>query len=121
MESPLCREAINRRMPVFAICRGMQVLSCVLGGNLYQDLSEQFGAALQHPRYDMPGDPVHTVDLKADTLLFSIVGVSSLNVNSRHHQGIKNAGTGLKVCASAPDGLVEGVELPGYPFVLGVQ
>lgn len=121
MEFPLCRAALNRRMPVFAICRGMQVLSCVLGGNLYQDLSEQFGTALLHPRYDMPEDPVHTVEVKPGTLLFSIVGVPSLNVNSRHHQGVRKTGAGLNVCACAPDGLVEGVELPGYPFVLGVQ
>lgn len=121
MEFPLCRAALNRRMPVFAICRGMQVLSCVLGGNLYQDLSEQFGTALLHPRYDMPEDPVHTVEVKPGTLLFSIVGLPSLNVNSRHHQGVRKTGAGLNVCACAPDGLVEGVELPGYPFVLGVQ
>ena len=97
MEFPLCREALNRRMPVFAICRGMQVLSCVLGGKLYQDLSEQFGTALRHPRYEVPGDPVHKVDV------------------------VSEPGNGLIVSAVAPDGLTEGIELPGYPFVLGVQ
>lgn len=121
MEFPLCREALNRRMPVFAICRGMQVLSCVLGGKLYQDLSEQFGTALRHPRYEVPGDPVHKVDVYPGTLLSSIVDVSSLDVNSRHHQGVSEPGNGLIISAVAPDGLTEGIELPGYPFVLGVQ
>ncbi len=121
MEFPLCREALNRRMPVFAICRGMQVLSCVLGGDMYQDVAEQFGTGLRHPRYDVPADPVHTVDIHPDTLLSSIVGVSVLDVNSRHHQGVRNAGKGLIVSAAAPDGLTEGIELPGYPFALGVQ
>ena len=121
MEFPLCREALSRRIPVFAICRGMQILSCVLGGTLYQDLSEQFGTALRHPRYDVPDDPVHSVTVQPGSLLSSIVGHSPLEVNSRHHQGIREPGRGLTVSATAPDGLIEGIELPGHPFVLGVQ
>lgn len=121
MEYPLCREALSRRMPILAICRGIQLLSCVLGGTLYQDLDEQFGKTLKHPQYDRPGDPVHEVDVKPDTLLSSIVGAGSLGVNSRHHQGIRDLGEGLRVNALSPDGLIEGVELPASPFVLGVQ
>ena len=121
MEIPLCREALTRRMPILAICRGMQILSCVLGGNLYQDLASQFGTQLNHPRYDAAGDPVHDVEIKSDTLLSSIVGAGTLHVNSRHHQGIKMLGKGLRVNAKAPDGLIEGVELLDHPFVLGVQ
>lgn len=121
MEIPLCREALTRRMPILAICRGMQILSCVLGGNLYQDLASQFGTQLNHPRYDAAGDPVHDVEIKPNTLLSSIVGAGMLHVNSRHHQGIKMLGKGLRVNAKAPDGLIEGVELLDHPFVLGVQ
>lgn len=121
MEFPLCREALARRIPLLAICRGMQVLCCALGGSLYQDLAEQFGTELLHPRSDVPGDPVHPVDVRPGTLLSSIVGAGSLPVNSRHHQGIKVSGKGLRVCAVAPDGLIEGVELPDHPFALGVQ
>ena len=121
MELPLCREALTRRIPILAICRGMQVLSGVLGGNLYQDLASQFGTALNHPRYDTPGDPVHEVEVKPDTLLSSIVGAGTLRVNSRHHQGVKTLGKNLRINATAPDGLVEGIELPDHPFVLGVE
>ncbi len=121
MEIPLCLEALTRRMPVLAICRGLQILSCVLGGNLYQDLASQFGTQLNHPRYDVPGDPVHEVEVKPDTLLSSIVGPGPLPVNSRHHQGIKVLGKSLRVNAIAPDGLIEGIELPDHPFVLGIQ
>ena len=121
MEFPLCREALNRRMPILAICRGMQVLSCVLGGNLYQDIAEQFGTEMRHPRYDIPRDPVHKVEVLPDTLLASITGAGSLDVNSRHHQGINTPGKGLRINATAPDGLIEGVELPDYAFVLGIQ
>ncbi len=121
MEFPLCREALTRRMPILAICRGMQILSCVLGGNLYQDLASQFGMQLRHPRYDIAGDPVHEVEVKPDTLLSSIVGSGPLRVNSRHHQGIKVLGKNLRISATAPDSLIESIELPDHPFVLGVQ
>ena len=121
MEFPLCREALNRRMPIFAICRGMQLLSCVLGGNLYQDLQEQFGTDLQHTRQDTPRDPVHEVRIHSGTLLSAIIGTFPLRVNSRHHQGIKEPGKGLLINAEAPDGLIEGIEMPDLPFVLGVQ
>ncbi len=121
MEFPLCREALNRGMPVFAICRGMQLLSCVLGGNLYQDLAEEFGTVLQHARHDTPGDPVHEVRVHSGTLLSGIIGISPLPVNSRHHQGIREPGKGLRINAAAPDGLIEGIEMPDRPFVLGVQ
>ena len=121
MEYPACLEALRRRMPVLAICRGLQVLSCVLGGTLYQDLAEQFGSALAHPQYDTPRDPVHQVDVRAGTLLSSVVGEGALPVNSRHHQGIRELGKGLRISAVSPDGLIEGIEMPDLPFVLGVQ
>ncbi len=121
MEFPLCREALRRRMPVLAICRGMQLLSCVLGGTLFQDLAEQFGSKLCHPRNDVPRDPVHEVTICPGSLLYSVIGSDLLEVNSRHHQGIKVPGEGLRISAVAPDGLAEGIELPDFPFVLGVQ
>ncbi len=121
MEFPLCLEALKRRLPILAICRGHQLLSCALGGTLYQDLEKQYGNQLIHPRHDTPADPVHDVSVVPDTLLSAIVGTAPLGVNSRHHQGIKTLGKGLVACATAPDGLIEGIELPGYPFVLGVQ
>lgn len=121
MEFPLCREALARRMPVLAICRGVQVLSCVLGGTLYQDLAEQFGTSVRHPCYEIPAEPAHTVDVRPGTLLASVTGAGRLEVNSRHHQGIREPGKGLRISAVAPDGLAEGVELPDHPFVIGVQ
>ena len=121
MEYPLCRAALERRMPVLAICRGLQVLSCVLGGTLYQDLAEEFSTVLSHPRYEVPRDPVHDVLVRPDTLLSAIVGEGPLPVNSRHHQGIHELGAGLRISAESPDGLAEAIELPDAPFVLGVQ
>ena len=121
MEFPLCRMALDRDMPILAICRGHQVLSCVLGGNMYQDIETQFSAELKHPRSDMPRDKVHKVIVEEGSLLHRITGLTALEVNSRHHQAVRVPGKGMKVCGHATDGLIEAAELPGKKFVLGVQ
>ena len=121
MEFPLCRMALERNIPILAICRGMQVLSCVLGGTLWEDIAVQSESTLLHARYDAPDTAVHEVSVRPGTLLHSIVATDVLPVNSRHHQGIRRLGEGLEITATAPDGLAEAVELPGKRFVLGVQ
>lgn len=121
MEFALCRWALERDMPILAICRGHQVLSCVLGGDMYQDIEEQFGKEIKHPRYEAPRDQVHRVIVEEASLLHSITGLTRLEVNSRHHQAVRRPGKGLAVNARAGDGLIEGVEMPGKKFVLGVQ
>ena len=121
MELPICRMALADRKPILAICRGLQVLSCALGGTLYQDLGEQLHTELRHQRHDQPADPVHTAEVRPGTLLASVVGEGTLPVNSRHHQGIRVPGAGLLVNAVAPDGVIEGIEYPQNPFVLGLQ
>ena len=120
-EFPLCRMALEMDKPILAICRGHQVLSCVLGGTLYQDVAEQFSPELKHPQYDIPRDKAHGMTVEEGSLLHKITGLTEFTVNSRHHQAVKTPGKGLKVIAHAPDGLIEGVELPGKRFVLGVQ
>lgn len=119
MEFALCRRALEKDLPILAICRGHEVLNCVLGGTLYQDIAAQYKPDLKHPCYDTPRDQVHEVT--AEGLLADLTGLRTLRVNSRHHQGIKTLGRGLKANAYAPDGLIEGIELPGSRFVLGVQ
>ncbi len=121
MELPLCRMAVARDMPLLAICRGLQVLSCALGGTLYQDLAEEFSPVLRHPCYETPAEAVHEVHVTENSLLASITGSGSLGVNSRHHQGIRAPGQGLVISAKAPDGLAEAVEMPDRRFVLAVQ
>ena len=121
MEFALCRMAVDRDLPVLAICRGEEVLNCVLGGALYQDVAAQYSDALKHPCYDTPRDQVHAVETAPGTRLRDIVGMETIRVNSRHHQAVSRVGQGLIVSARAEDGLVEGVEMPGKRFVLGVQ
>lgn len=121
MEFYLCGRALALDLPILAICRGHEVLNCVLGGTLYQDIAEQYGRTLKHPCYDTPRDQVHEVRVKQDSRLYAITGLETLRVNSRHHQAVKALGAGLRVSANAPDGLIEGIELPEKKFVVSVQ
>lgn len=124
LEFGLLREAIDREVPTFCICRGIQVLNVVLGGTLYQDIADQFSPQVQHQQQRdgiAKEEPGHHVDVTPDSRLASAYGATRLNVNSFHHQGLKQLGEQLIAVATAPDGIVEGVELPGHPWLLGVQ
>ena len=124
LERALLASALKKRMPVLAICRGMQLLNVHFGGTLWQDvLKERPDQELNHDCHDQPGRNfiAHEVTITAGTGLRGIIGVPKVRVNSLHHQGINKLGNGLTVSAVAPDGLVEGVEVSNYSFVLGVQ
>lgn len=121
METRLIELALQADKPVFGICRGLQILNAVLGGTLYQDLKTQTGTELCHSM-DKPYDrTVHEVTILPDTPLAELYGPGPLAVNSRHHQGIKTLAPALRAQATAPDGLIESVYLPGYRFVQAVQ
>jgi len=121
MEFGLLRRALAMDTPVLAVCRGLQVLNCVLGGTLYQDIGAQRAGTLRHSRNDIPREAAHAAAVEKTGLLGRITGRDALMVNSRHHQGIKALGRGLRPCAAAPDGITEAAEMPGKRFVLGVQ
>jgi len=122
-ELEMARWALAERLPLLAICRGIQVLNVAAGGTLYQDVGTQIPGALTHPT--LAGRPkaiiAHTVDVEADSRLARIFGAGQLGVNSAHHQAAKSVGRGLIVTARAPDGVIEGLEDPSHPFCLGVQ
>ncbi len=121
LECLLFTQALERDMPVFGICRGLQFINVMMDGTLFQDLPSQHPSSLRHhmsPPYDRP---IHTVDVVADSPLAQVVGTGTLKVNSYHHQGIDKLGEGLQTMAVAPDGLVESVCMPFHRFVWGVQ
>ncbi len=120
-ELVLIRHALEKKMPILGICRGFEILNAALGGTLYQDIEQQYGSAVSHPRYDIPGGDAHTVQYLEGTLLKSIMGEEKGYVNSRHHQGVKEPAAGLKICAQAPDGLTEGLEAEDGRPILAVQ
>jgi putative glutamine amidotransferase len=114
-ELSLCRGAINRGMPILAICRGTQLLNVARGGTLIQDL----GDGTHH--VEIPGTfSTHEVRLEPGSLAARTAGVEQGEVRSHHHQALDVLGDGLVPSAwSEPDGLVEAVELPEHPFCVG--
>jgi putative glutamine amidotransferase len=119
-ELTLARWAISDRLPVLAICRGIQVLNVACEGTLWQDLKVEGATREEHDRE--PRDLlVHGLDVEPGTLLAQTLGETHVRVNSLHHQAIRNLGPSLRAVAHSPDGLVEGVELPDAEFVVGIQ
>lgn len=118
LERELVRQAKKKGMPILGICGGMQLMNVAAGGSLYQDIKGQIPKAMQHQR---GGKPAHLIEVKQGTLLFKILKGDRLRVNSAHHQGVKQVAPGYVVNAEADDGVIEGIEAVGYPFVLGVQ
>jgi putative glutamine amidotransferase len=128
-EIELVREARRRGLPVFAICRGIQVLNVAFGGTLVQDIPSQIDNALDHALTVPPHrafDYAHDVWLEDNSLLASLMqerlsGSDSCAVNSRHHQAVKTVAPGFRAVATAPDGIIEAIEDPHARFCLGVQ
>ncbi len=123
MEIALTRWAAEADKPTLGICRGIQVMNVALGGTLYRDIAAEFGQGIDH---DLGGTKSrdhagHTVALESGSRLAALIGDSAAAVNSMHHQAIRDLGKGLRPSATAPDGLVEGVEFQGARFIVGVQ
>jgi putative glutamine amidotransferase len=128
-EIGLVKAARERGVPIFAICRGVQVLNVACGGTLVQDIPSQVKGALAH---DLPVPPnqsyslAHEIWLEKDSLLSNLMrerlsDTDACEVNSRHHQAVKDLAPGFLVCATAPDGVIEAIEDPAKRFCLGVQ
>ncbi|MCP4581399.1 MAG: gamma-glutamyl-gamma-aminobutyrate hydrolase family protein [candidate division Zixibacteria bacterium] len=120
-EFTLLTNALKRKIPVFCICRGHQILNVVMGGSLCQDISLKGPGMLCHTKGGAANNVNHKLNLSEDSLLYKIIGRREINCNSGHHQVIDKPGKGLTVSAMAPDGIIEGLEINGYPFLLSVQ
>jgi putative glutamine amidotransferase len=119
-ESGLLGVALERDLPVLAICRGMQLLNVFLGGRLAQHLADR-SERLPHDR-DRPREEIaHDVGIAEGSALAAMLGSTRLGVNSHHHQGLDGAADGLEEIAWADDGVLEGVVSTDYSWVLGVQ
>ncbi|HSG18824.1 MAG TPA: gamma-glutamyl-gamma-aminobutyrate hydrolase family protein [Anaerolineae bacterium] len=119
----VARAVVERQKPLLAICRGIQVLNVALGGTLWHDISSQVPGAIDHDASD--GQPrnhlAHVIVAEPDSLLAKHMGKRESWVNSYHHQAIRELARDLEVTATAPDGIIEAVELAEHPFAIGVQ
>jgi putative glutamine amidotransferase len=128
-ELSLVKAARDRRIPIFAICRGIQVLNVACGGTLVQDIPSEIPGALPHALKVPPNEPytlAHEVWLEKGSLLSNLMrerlsDADDCEVNSRHHQAVKDVASGFTVSATAPDGIIEAIEDPAAEFCLGVQ
>ncbi len=113
-ELALMKRTLELDKPMFAICRGSQVLNVAMGGSLTQHIDN-------HAIIDRSEETVHDVSVCKDTLLHKILNKDVTDVNSLHHQCVGRVGDGLIVAAKSPEGIIEAIELPQKAFVLGVQ
>jgi len=128
-EFALVKLARERQMPLFAICRGIQVLNVACGGTLVQDIPSQVPGALSHRLPVPPHQAVelaHEIWIDKDSLLSRLMrerlgDTDACDVNSRHHQALRQIAPGFVASATAPDGVIEAIEDPKAPFCLGVQ
>ncbi len=120
MEVAIARQVIDLRIPTLAICRGAQVVNVLLGGTLHVHVPDVFGEQVQHRL--PPREPIlHHVEVETDSRLGRLLGVAEFEAASWHHQAIDKVGSGLRVVAHAPDGVIEAVELPDHPWLFAVQ
>ena len=117
-ELALIDAARRRRLPILAICRGIQILNVALGGTLYQDLNSERPGSVPHNESSN-----HDVRVEPGSLLERTLGARSASVNSRHHQAIRDLAPGLKAVAWADDGVIEAAEPADAtaPWIVAVQ
>jgi putative glutamine amidotransferase len=124
IEFNLIHWAVKEEKPFLGICRGAQVFNVAMGGTLYGDIaSDAPNPPLKHNWF--PGYPrdkiAHPISVSEDSRLANVLGSPLVEVNSLHHQAVKEAAPGLEVAAQAPDGIIEAIELRAHKFALGVQ
>lgn len=123
-ELPLTRWAVAEGKPILGVCRGAQMLNVALGGSLYQDIETQCGGPIDHEvsvKHECWERLDHGLKLAEDACLAEWLGATELEVNSLHHQALKDIAPQLRVVGRALDGIVEAVEGTGRGFVIGIQ
>lgn len=120
-ELALLAAATRRGMPMLCICRGLQLLNVSRGGTLVQDIPTQVPGDLEHRQTDAGRMATHDVRLEGGSRVAALLGADEIRVNSFHHQAVERLGSDLRAVGWAPDGVVEAIEDPRHPFLVGVQ
>lgn len=123
VELLLTKRALADKTPIFAICRGIQVLNVAAGGSLFQDIATQRPNAQKHDHYPdhEPSHLAHPIQIERGSRIAAICGQTRITVNSLHHQAIDRLGAGLSVVARSSDGIIEAIESNDDRWVVGVQ
>lgn len=121
MEGLVLKIAMQADKPILGICRGIQFINAALGGTLYQDLPTQHPSGIEHHQQPPYETPVHEVVLTHGAPLSNCLQTERIQVNSYHHQAVKELAPQLRAMAASPDGLVEAVYMPTQKFLWAVQ
>ena len=121
MDRALLGAVIEARKPLIGICLGCQEMNILLGGTIIQDIYDEIPSEIQHTTKQAPFVTRHPAIIEGGTLLHSIVKCDTLEINSAHHQAIREPAANMRVSARAADGIIEAVEMNDYPFGLGIQ
>jgi len=121
MELEIAKMAFQTNLPILAVCRGIQVLNVSRGGTLYQDIPTQVQDSVNHLQNLDKTIQTHTIRIEGKTILHRIFRKTEIWVNGKHHQAIKDLAPDFVISARARDGIIEAIEHPSKPFVLGVQ
>jgi len=123
MEIEITQFAFEENKPLLGICRGIQIINVAMGGSLFTDIITQRENAIKHDWYPNVARnyEAHSVKIVENSIMYQIIHGDEVNVNSLHHQAIKELGQHILPTAYAPDGIIEAVESPIHQFFLGVQ
>jgi Predicted glutamine amidotransferases len=121
IELRLLNDALQRKIPIFGICRGSQLLNVACGGTLYGDVQREKHSQIHHIDYDNYDTYRHPVDIVDGTPLSRWYRRKTIRVNSYHHQGVRKLASRFSPMAQAHDGLIEAFHDPKEPFVVGLQ
>jgi len=126
VELNLIRWALDEGKPLLGVCRGLQMINVAMGGTLYQDVPAEVPGAIEHdyaPGCATESRLMHHLRVDRKSQLRSILGAEEMEVNTLHHQAIKELAPGLAACALAPDGVIEGIEgtADKKQYLVGVQ
>lgn len=120
-EIKLIEKAKEKNIPIFGICRGLQIMNVAYEGTLYQDLLIYRDNTIKHRDQELYDNLYHKTKILKNTPLFDIFKSDEIITNSVHHQGIKDIGQGLEIMAYSEDGVIEAIRDPNYKFVWAVQ
>ena len=121
MEIEIIKRAYEKSIPIFGICRGIQMINIALGGTIYQDIYRQIPNSLGHIAGSSIEGGYHTIEIVKDSIMYEIFNKERIQVNSQHHQSVRDLGKNLKINSYSLDGIVEGIESTDDRFILGVQ